>query len=75
MSPVGRQMAIENSVANDFDQRTSAALTFSIVVIPGSFSFFMVCVSNNDGICDHIKLSLCAPSRVFLNCSHLRTQT
>ena len=57
MSPVGRQMAIENSVADDFDLRSSAVLTFSIVVIPGSLSFFMVCVSHNDGMCDHIKLS------------------
>ena len=50
-------MAIKNSVANDFDLRSSAVLTLSVVVIPGSLSFFMVCVSHNDGICDHIKLS------------------
>ena len=34
LSPVGRQMAIGNSVSNDFDLRSSVVLTFSIANYP-----------------------------------------
>ena len=30
LSPIGRQMTIENSVSNDFDQCSSIVFTFSI---------------------------------------------
>ena len=34
LSPVGRQMAIENSVSNDFDLLLSIVLTFSFAAYP-----------------------------------------
>ena len=34
LSPVGRQMAIENYVSNNFDLRSSIVLTFSIAAYP-----------------------------------------
>ena len=34
LSPVGRQMAIENCVANDFNIRSTIVLTFSITSYP-----------------------------------------